>query len=268
MAGLERGVRPIGLWSMSMTLSIASRPSIPSCCAGLVAGAVELVGQGPVQDVRHERALARARDAGHGHEACQREGHVQVLEVVLAGAADDDRLAAAAAARGRDLRPSSSPRRIRAGDRARLGQDVLERPDGDDLAAVLAGPGPDVDDPVRRADRLLVVLDHEHGVAQVAQPRERGDELGVVALVQPDRRLVQDVEHAHQARPDLGRQPDALGLAAGERLARPIERQVVQPDVEQEAEPGRDLLEDLAGDRLLALGQLLRQAAHELAGRE
>ena len=30
MAGLERGVRPIGLWSMSMTLSIASRPSIAS----------------------------------------------------------------------------------------------------------------------------------------------------------------------------------------------------------------------------------------------
>ena len=30
VAGLERGVRPIGDWSMSMTLSSCSRPSIPS----------------------------------------------------------------------------------------------------------------------------------------------------------------------------------------------------------------------------------------------
>src|SRR2546421_3604057 len=29
-AGLERGVRPIGLWSMSMTRSICSRPSMRS----------------------------------------------------------------------------------------------------------------------------------------------------------------------------------------------------------------------------------------------
>ena len=101
-------------------------------------------------------------------------------------------------------------------------------PDGDDLAAVLPRPGPDVDDPVGRADRLLVVLDDQDGVAQVAQPGERRDQLGVVALVQADRGLVQDVQDAHQARADLGRQADALGLAARERLARPVERQVVE----------------------------------------
>jgi hypothetical protein len=35
---------------------------------------------------------------------------------------------------------------------------------------VLAGPGPDVDDVVGGPDGLLVVLDHDHRVAQIAQP--------------------------------------------------------------------------------------------------
>ena len=121
--------------------------------------------------------------------------------------------------------------------------------------AVLAGPGPDVHDPVGGPDGLLVVLDHEDRVAQVAQPRERRDELRVVALVEADRRLVEDVQDAHQRRPDLGRQPDPLGLPAGQRDARPVEGQVVEPDVDQEAEPGDDLLEQLMGDRPLALGR-------------
>ncbi len=151
--------------------------------------------------------------------------------------------------------PARSPRRnapvIERGSR----EHGLERPVRDDLAAVLARPGPDVDDPVGGPDRLLVVLDDEHGVAEVAQPGQRRDELGVVALVEADRRLVEDVQDAHQGRPDLGREADPLRLAAGQRHARPVERQVVEPDVDEEPEPGHDLLEDLVGDRPLALGQ-------------
>ena len=94
------------------------------------------------------------------------------------------------------------------------------------------------------ADRLLVVLDHDHRVPEVAQAHQRVDEPLVVALVQPDRRLVEHVEHAHQPAADLRRQPDALRLAAGERRRRPVQRQVVEPDVEQEAEPLVDLLQD------------------------
>ena len=128
-------------------------------------------------------------------------------------------------------------------------------------------PGPDVDDPVGRPDRLLVVLDDEHGVAEVAQPRQRRDELGVVALVEADRRLVEDVQDAHQRRADLGREPDALGLAARQRDARPVEGQVVEPDVDQEPEPGHDLLDDLVGDGPLAVVELLAEAARPAQGR-
>src|SRR5581483_12314007 len=77
----------------------------------------------------------------------------------------------------------------------------------------------------------------------------------VVPLVETDRRLVQDVEDPDQARPDLGRQPDPLPLAAGERAGRAVERQVLEPDVLEEPQPLADLLEDAARDRLLALAE-------------
>ena len=109
----------------------------------------------------------------------------------------------------------------------------------DDLAAVLAGARADVDDPVGGPDGVLVVLDDDQRVAEVAQPDQRLDQPAVVALVQADRRLVQDVEHADQAGADLGGQPDPLRLAAGQRAGRPVEREVVQPDVEQEARAAR-----------------------------
>ena len=101
-------------------------------------------------------------------------------------------------------------------DGARLREDGLERPVRDDLAAVLPRPGPDVDHPVGRPDRLLVVLHDEDRVAEVAEARERRDQLRVVALVEADRGLVEDVQDAHQRRADLGREADALGLAARE----------------------------------------------------
>ena len=62
-----------------------------------------------------------------------------------------------------------------------------------------------------------VVLDDDDGVAEIAQRDQRREQARVVALVQPDRRLVEDVEHAGQPRADLGREADALALAARER---------------------------------------------------
>jgi hypothetical protein len=131
-------------------------------------------------------------------------------------------------------------------------QDRLDRPLGDDVPAVLAGPGAHVDDPIRRADGLLVVLDDEHGVPDVAHAEQRPDQASVVALVEPDGRLVEDVEDAHEAGADLRREPDPLRLAAGEGRGRPIDRQVVEADVLQKAEPLTDILQHQLRDLALA----------------
>ena len=131
-------------------------------------------------------------------------------------------------------------------------------PCGDDVAAVLAGARPHVDQVVGRAHRALVVLDDEHGVAEVAQALQRRDQALVVALVQADRRLVEDVEHADQRRADLGGQPDPLRLAARQRRRRAVHRQVAEPDVVQEAQPLVDLAQDQPRDRAVLLGELER----------
>ncbi len=107
---------------------------------------------------------------------------------------------------------------------AGVGHDLARRALGDDLAAVLAGAGADVDEVVGRAHRLLVVLDDDHRVAEVAQAQQRVDQAVVVALVQADGGLVEDVEHADERRADLRGQADALRLAAGERRGGAVER--------------------------------------------
>ena len=129
-------------------------------------------------------------------------------------------------------------------------------PFGDDVAAVLAGARAHVDEPVGGAHHLLVVLDDEHGVAEVAQPLERADQLVVVALVEADRRLVEDVEDADELRADLRREPQALRLAARERRRRAVELQVADADVVEERQALADLLDDPRADQLLGLRQL------------
>src|SRR3954453_1400161 len=155
------------------------------------ARAVELAGEHAVEDVVDERRLAAAADPGDGDETTERERHVDLPQVVLPRA-DDGQLATLGRlptdVRNRD-RPATG--QVRARGRGLVGQRGGEVPVVTGLAAVLPGPSPDVDDPVGGMDRLLVVLDDDEGVAEVAQPHERLDEAAVVALVQADRRLVE-----------------------------------------------------------------------------
>src|SRR5438552_6362320 len=151
----------------------------------------------PVEDLVHERALAGARDPGDRDEEPERKAHVDVLQVVLAGAADYDRLGSRLAPPRRHRDPPAAGE-IRPGDRTRLAKDVVDRPLGDDLSPVLARARPDVDDPVGRPDRLLVVLDDEDRVAEIAHAQERADEPSVVALMEADRGLIEDVKDAHE----------------------------------------------------------------------
>ena len=146
-------------------------------------------------------------------------------------------------------------------------------PCGDDLAAVHAGAGADVDHVVGGADRVLVVLDHDHGVAEVAQALQRVQQPGVVALVQADRRLVEHVEHAGQAGADLRGEADALALAAGQRAGGARQGQVVEPDIDQERSRSRISLRMrpaisfcLAVSRWRQLGEPVRCASDRQLG--
>ena len=192
---------------------------MPSCRPGLPRPAFRSRLQGLGEDVVDQGTLARARHAGDADERPQGDFHVEVLEVVVSRSADDEAMAVAAAAGGGDGDPPRAGK-VLPGDALRLGDDRRGGSGGHDPPPANARPGAEIDDVVGRPHRVLVVLDHDHGVPLVAEPKERIEQLLVVALVQSDRRLVEDVEDADQAAADLSGEADALHFAAGKRRAR------------------------------------------------
>ena len=216
----------------------------PVVFARCVGGAMELPGERLLDDVVDERALARARDAGDSHERAERDVDRHVPKVVLARADDAQRLAGPRAARSRGSGSSFSTQILA---RQRCGV-VPNRPRwsrGDDFAAKPASARSEVDNPVGATDGVFVVLDDHHRVAAVTEVLKRVQQLVVVAMVQTDRWLVEDVEDASQAGAKLGRESQPLGLAAGEAVGGPIDREIRQADIAQESQASSDLAEKL-----------------------
>src|SRR5450432_3650040 len=217
-----------------------------------------------VENVLDERRFSGAGHAGDRDEHPQWYLSSEILQVVRSGALDPKRKAMS----GHSPRTGDGDlhltTEIFAGERGRVADDLLDRSFGDDEAAVLAGTGTHVDEVVRLAHRLLVVLDDDHRVAQIAQLPQRGEQARVVALVESDRRLVEDVEHTHQAGSDLRREPDALRLAARQRFRGATEREIVQPDIDEKAQALADLLQDRTRDVLVEPGTSILSHRHAL----
>ncbi|CVG16775.1 Uncharacterised protein [Serratia marcescens] len=211
-------------------------------------GAVELALSDRKQRIVDQRRFAGAGHAGDAGKQTNRQRQRHVLQVVAARAAQLQhlgRIGLHALRRNGDLALAAEEL---AGQRVRLRHDVVDGAFRHHLAAVYAGAGADVDHVVGGADGVFVMLHHDHRVAEVAQVDQRFQQALVVALVQADRRLIQYVHHAHQAGADLAGQTDALRFAAGERLRRAGQRQVVQADVHQEFQAIADLFQHFFGD--------------------
>ena len=71
--------------------------------------------------------------------------------------------------------------------------------------------------------------------------------------MQPDARLVQNIEHPREPRPDLGGEPNALRFAATQRAAFAIEREITEPDFEQKFQPRLNFAHDFVHDGLLLI---------------
>ena len=87
---------------------------------------------------------------------------------------------------------------------------------------------------VSGANCFFVMLHHNHGITEIAQMDKRTQQALVIALVQADRRLVQYIHNANQARTNLARQTDTLGFTAGKCFCRAGKCQVIQADVNEE----------------------------------
>src|ERR687897_3364528 len=141
---------------------------------------------------------------------------------------------------------SRSPRGPRSG--ADVGREVLAGEGGaggdevgggaleDDPAAVVAGAGTEVDDPVGVRHDRLVVLDDDDRLAGVDEPVEQAEKLLDVGEVEAGGRLVEDVDAALLGH--VGGQLEPLQLAAGQRRERLAEAEVAKPDVSEPVEDG------------------------------
>ena len=124
-----------------------------------------------------------------------------------------------------------------------------------------AGARPHVDDMIGGADRILIMLHHDHGVAEIAQTLQRFEQACVVALMQADGRFVQHIEHACKAGADLRGEADALAFPAGQGAGGARQGEIFEPDIVEEFQPGADFLQDAGGDFALLLVQILVEIA-------
>ena len=208
---------------------------------GAFAGVVELAGDRPIERVDQQRRLAAAGNAGDTGEQAQRYLRRNVLQIVAPCIDDLDGAAMVRRPALGDFNRQFTGE-IFSGQRLRIAHDIGRRALRDDVAAMDAGAGANVDHVVREANGILVVFDHDHGIAEVAQALQRLKQAGIVALVQADRGLVEHVEHAGQPGADLRGEPDALALAARQGAGGAGQGQVIEADIEQERQPLADFL--------------------------
>ena len=163
--------------------------------------------------VGDKRAFARPRNARDHGKRAKFNGNGHILQVVLASAGELDGAAFGLAANLRHLDTATARQVI--GREAPLGaRHFIGRARGNHMAALLARTRAHINNVVGMANGVFVMLHDDNRVAQIAQAFKRGDKALVVALMQTDGRLVQDVQHAHEASANLRGQANALGFAA------------------------------------------------------
>ncbi len=119
---------------------------------------------------------------------------------------------------------------------------LFRRATGNNVAAVDAGFGADVDDPIGGFDDVEVVLDHDDRVAQVDEPIEHFEQFGEVVEVQTGRRFVEQVQRLAGVGPgELGGEFHALRFAARKGRRALAEREVIEAHVAQRLQNAANL---------------------------
>src|SRR5215471_3023823 len=137
-----------------------------------------------------------------------------------------------------------------------MSENIVQGASGDDLAAAHAGAGPEINNIVAMPNGVGIVLNHQHGIAEITQAFQSPEQTIVVALMQANARFVEDVKHTDKTGANLSRQPDTLRFATAQSAALPVQCQVTEPHVFQKAEAGADFFDDVISDFLLEFSEL------------
>ena len=148
-----------------------------------------------------------------------------------------------------------------AGQRARL-RKRLVTPLEYDLAAVRPGPRPHVHQVIGNGHDIRIVLDHQNCIALVAQLPPESRQATDILRVQPNRGLIQNVQHLGQAVPQVPDHLDPLGLSTGECRGLAAETEVSQANIHHVPQtfdqPGGDLHRDCVLQLFQELDQFAR----------
>ncbi|WP_409485181.1 hypothetical protein [Arsenicicoccus dermatophilus] len=186
--------------------------------------------------VRQQRCLPGAGDAGDAGQDAQGDVDVEVVQVVGGGVVDAQ---GAGGNAGRGVEGGSGGEGCGGGSvRVReLGGRALEG----DGAAGGAGARAQVDDVVGGGDDVGVVLDDQDGVALVAQRVQERDDLGGVVGVEPGGGFVEDVGQVGEGGVEMKDGADALSLAAGQGGGGAVQGEVAQADAGEVGQQGLQL---------------------------
>ena len=158
----------------------------------------QMVAQGRIERMLDQRAFARARHASYSDKRPQREADLYMLQVVFTCARERELGAVLQRALASTLAPVPAIAHVAPGEGGRVLGQFLQGPSRHHLSALLPGARTKVDDVVSLADGLFIMLHYHNAIALVLQTVQCAEQLGIVARVQTDGGLVEDVTHTTQ----------------------------------------------------------------------
>ena len=88
------------------------------------------------------------------------------------------------------------------------------------MAAMHTRARTDIEHIICLTDRFFIVFYNQHGIALITQVLQGTKKAIIIALMQPDRRFVQNIKHPRQSRANLTGKTDTLAFAARQRPSR------------------------------------------------
>src|ERR1700676_1604600 len=140
------------------------------------------------------------------------------------------------------------PAEVTAGDGFGILENFLVSAGEKKFPAEFAGAGSEIEHAIGGLNGVWIVLNHEDGVAEIAQGFEDIDETLRVAWMQANGRFIENIQRAAEGRAEGSGQLDTLRFAAGKRGGESVQGEVIETDFIEKLQTGANFLQDFVGD--------------------
>ena len=196
--------------------------------------------------LEHQRRLARTRYARHRDKAAARDIDFERLDG-MDGIGRHADMALVEHFVVSHLRPQALGLRAqKRSDAAALRLlDLSHRTGGDHITASCSGNGAHLDQIIGFRQYARVVIDNDHGVAVIHQIAHHAYQAVDIGRMQTDRGLVEHIQHARRSVAHHAGELHTLALTRGERSTGAVEREVIEPQVDQATSRAQKRIADI-----------------------